>query len=264
MIIDFRYHVASIVAIFIALALGILIGSTLVGQDFLENITEEQQLWIGKLEQDYLNLKKETEIIKEELAQKNIQLSNYQNFATNIKPYLVDGKLMEKKFAIIELEQNNFSTDVVNTLEQAGAKIVSNTSLSLTEEVSANYDLNLLLENAAQLILNGTKTEVTDLMEENEILKSIGTYDELLDGVIIVTNSEKQGKNLQETQNFITNYLKDKVPLYLISCEKSISLNKKNNAGFSTLNYIDTIPGQVNLVLTIFENLNKSVLELNQ
>ncbi|MGI6226402.1 MAG: copper transporter, partial [Peptococcales bacterium] len=48
MVIDFRYHVASIVAIFIALALGILIGSTLVGQDFLANLAEEQKIWISK------------------------------------------------------------------------------------------------------------------------------------------------------------------------------------------------------------------------
>lgn len=254
MIIDFRYHVASLVAIFIALALGILIGSTLVGQDFLENLAEEQKIWITKLEQDYLNLKKETDSIRFELVEKTNQLAFYQNFTTKIKPYLINGKLFNKKFAIIELDQNGLSQEVINILEQSGAKVISNTRFSFTEGIVASYDLNLLLEQASQLILNGEKTNLTDLMEETEIIKSIGIYGEILDGIIIVSSFNKQEKILLDSQNYLTNYLKDKIPIYLISDETIVS--GKNTAEFSIINKIETIPGQVNLVLSIFENMS--------
>jgi len=258
MIIDFRYHVASLVAVFIALALGILIGSTLVGQDFLENMAKEQQLWIGKLEQDYLNLKKETDSLRLELAHKQSQLDYYQNFALKIKPYLVEGKLNGKKFAIIELDRNGPFLDVVNILEQSGAKIVSSTRFLFADKLTEKYDLHLLLEHAANLILKGEKTELTDLMEEANFIKSIGTYGDLLDGIIIVKGFNKQEKILVETQNFIANYFKDKIPLYIINGEEPI--DKRNNWDLYVVNKLETIPGQVNLVMTIFENLNETAL----
>src|SRR5690554_5626960 len=203
MIIDFRYHVASLVAIFIALALGMLIGSTLVGQDFLENITNEQKLWIGKLEQDYLSLKKETEMIRAELKDKNNQLTEYHNFMTKITPYLVDGKLKDKSFAILEFDQNAPSSNVIEILERSGALIASNTRLSITSNLLRDYTINQLLENAVDLILLGEETEVTDFMEGRDIIKSIGNFGDPIDGLILVTGSSNdQNKFILETQKY--------------------------------------------------------------
>ena len=260
MIIDIRYHVASLVAIFIALALGILIGSTLVGQNFMENMAKEQNIWIGKLEQDYINLKKETETLRVELVQKQSQLNYYQSFAVKIKPFLVTGKLEGKKFAIIELDQNGPFQDVVNTLEQSGAKIVSSTRLKFSEEISADNNMTVLTEHLSKLILNGERTEITDLMEETNIIKSIGTYGDFIDGIILVTGFNKD-KILFETQNFMTNYLKNKIPLYLINTDETIPY--KTTSELCIVDKLDTIPGQVNLILSIFENKSQVVFESN-
>ncbi|KJS87455.1 MAG: hypothetical protein JM58_04215 [Peptococcaceae bacterium BICA1-8] len=260
MIIDIRYHVASLVAIFIALALGILIGSTLVGQDFMENMAKEQNIWIGKLEQDYLSLKNETETLRGELVQKQNQLNYYQSFAVKIKPFLLTGKLQGKKFAIIELDQNGPFQDVVSTLEQSGAKIVSSTRLKFSEKTIADYNMTLLTEDLSKLILNGERTELTDLMEETDIIKSIGTYGDLLDGIILVTGFNKD-KILIETQNSMTNHLKNKIPLYLISTDETIPI--KTSSELCIVDKLDTIPGQVNLILSIFENRSQTVFEAN-
>ena len=48
--IDIRYHVATLAAIFIALGVGILIGSTLVGGDVL---VEQQKKMIAQLETQF-------------------------------------------------------------------------------------------------------------------------------------------------------------------------------------------------------------------
>jgi hypothetical protein len=243
MIIDFRYHVASLVAIFIALALGMLIGSTLVGQDFLENITKEQQIWIGKLEQDYLTLKEETESIKQELKAKENQLNDYHNFITKITPYLVDGKLKGKNFAIIELEESSLSPNVVKILERSGAFIASNTKINFSDGLISNYSVNELIKHTVDLILNGKKSDITEFMEGKDIIKSIGNYGDPLDGIILITGTSQQ-KKINDTQNFINNYLKDKINLYIINNEEKI----------------DTIPGQVDFIISLFENLNKNIL----
>jgi len=261
MIIDFRYHVASLVAIFIALALGILIGSTLVGQNFLENMGKEQIIWMGKLEQDYLNIKKETETLRIDLAKKQNELNYYQSFAVKIKPFLVTGKLQGKNFAIIELDQNELFQDVVSILEQSGAKIVSSTRLKFSEKSTiADYNMTLLTEHLSKLILNGERTEITDLMEETDIIKSIGTYGGFLDGIILVTSFNKD-KAFLETQNLMTNYLKSKIPLYLISTTETIPY--KTASELCIVDKVDTIPGQVNLILSIFENRSQAVFEFN-
>ncbi|NLT96534.1 MAG: copper transporter [Clostridia bacterium] len=244
MIIDFRYHVVSLVGIFIALGLGMLIGSTLVGQDFLENVTKEQQIWIKKLEEDYLTLKEETDKIKLELKEKNNQINEYNNFIARISPYLVQGKLAGKNFAIIALEQT--SPVVAEILEQSGAMITSNTVLNFSDELTASYSLNELTKHTLDLILKGEKTEPIQFMEVNNLIKSIGNYGGPLDGIILVTASKTDHQNkIMEAQNYIYNYLKDKIEFFVVNNDEKIN----------------TIPGQVNLVISIFENLNKDLLK---
>jgi hypothetical protein len=244
--IDFRYHVASLMGIFIALALGMLIGSTLVGQDFLENITKEQQLWIGKLENDYLNLKEETDKIKMELKEKNNQLNHYQNFITKITPYLIDGKLEGKNFAIIDLEQNShLSVEVKKILEQSGALIVSDTKLNFSDGLTGNYTVNEFIKHTLDLILMGEKTELIQLLEGNNLIKGVGNYGSPIDGIILVNGSNTNQQNkFNEAQNYITNYLKGKTSFFVINQEENIS----------------TISGPVNLIISIFENLNRDLL----
>ena len=54
--IDLRYHIATIVALFLALAAGILIGSTIVGDDLL---VEQQKKSIDRLEEQFLSLREQ-------------------------------------------------------------------------------------------------------------------------------------------------------------------------------------------------------------
>ena len=52
--IDLKYHIASIVAVFLALGLGVIIGSTIVGDDLL---VDQQQKLIERLEEQFYTLK---------------------------------------------------------------------------------------------------------------------------------------------------------------------------------------------------------------
>ena len=57
MIVDFKYHIASLVAVFMALGIGVIIGSSVLGESIVRNIVAEQELLITRLEEDYDGLK---------------------------------------------------------------------------------------------------------------------------------------------------------------------------------------------------------------
>jgi len=86
LIVDSRYHAASLAAIFLALGLGIIIGSILVGEDFSRNVVVGQDELIRHLEEDYDKLKDETERNREEMAALQEALAYYQDFAEETLP----------------------------------------------------------------------------------------------------------------------------------------------------------------------------------
>jgi len=254
MIIDFRYHVASLVAIFIALGLGILIGSTLVGEDFIENLAREQKIWIGKLESDYLNLKEETEDLKVELAEKQKEVNLYQRFASEIKPYVINNKLQGKQFAVIEMDQNTLYQDVTKVLEQSGASVVSITTF-MFQEATEVLNTILLSEQITHLILNGESSQFLASMEESNLIKSIGSYGQQLDGIIFINGSELINQSLiSEIEVPIINILKTKLPVYVVETTK-LKKSGIEQIGKLTdvccIDNLDTIPGQIALVLAI-------------
>ena len=64
MILDFRYHIFTIAAIFAALGLGILIGSSLIGNETLVN---EQKKLITNINEEMKKLREENDLLKAEV-----------------------------------------------------------------------------------------------------------------------------------------------------------------------------------------------------
>ncbi|HAG08782.1 MAG TPA: copper transporter, partial [Desulfotomaculum sp.] len=71
MIINLRYHIASLVATFLALGIGILIGSIMLGNDTL--VKQQQQL-TRKLELQIEELRKKNEAVQ--AIMNNLEVSN--------------------------------------------------------------------------------------------------------------------------------------------------------------------------------------------
>jgi len=61
---DFRYHMASLIAVFLALGLGILFGCSIIGGEFNEIMILEQREWIERLEKDYLAIRDDMNKLK--------------------------------------------------------------------------------------------------------------------------------------------------------------------------------------------------------
>lgn len=96
--VDFRYHVTTLVAVFLALAIGILIGTTMVGDQVL---VQQQKRIIDRLESDFAALREQSRESRQEIAVFKAATDNYRNFAREIYPLLVGGRLQGIQGALI-------------------------------------------------------------------------------------------------------------------------------------------------------------------
>ena len=183
MIIDFRYHIASLAAVFLALGLGILIGSSLLSD---EKLYEQQgklvDRWklIASLRQDKRNL--EEEIVSLELA-----LKREEQFGQAALPLLTRNKLTGQRLAIVQLTQTTVSSEVSalkNCLQQAGAEVISTTSLlrysddeQLAEVLESEGDsMEQLINHLAQTLAMGLGREGLAPLERLGYLQLGGDY----------------------------------------------------------------------------------------
>lgn len=160
MIVDFKYHMASLVAVFLALGLGIFMGSTVLGESLVGNLVEEQEHIVRRLEADYEVLKEELKISRQEIKKQKEINDAYQRYAEETLPFMLKDKLKGRRVAVIEhtmLEKTQVSL-FTKGLELAGAQLFFNFSLS--------DDFNLLREacNIDTVVVLGEKKADLELL----------------------------------------------------------------------------------------------------
>ncbi len=108
---DFRYHVASLSAVFLALGIGILIGTAFVGA----KVVDRQTLLMTRLNSNFAELRKETK--ERELTEQSLQQA---------VPRLVKQSLLGKRVLVVQIGALTEAVDQVNkTLALTGAEVVS-------------------------------------------------------------------------------------------------------------------------------------------
>jgi hypothetical protein len=155
MIVDMRYHVASLVAVFFALGLGILIGAN-IGERAI-NLQFEKQ--IAHLEQTYQKIRDDQKLLQGSLQIKEDELEIANQFQKAIIPNLITNRLIGRRIAFIRTNETvefKYAKQLVNLLRQAGAEVTSITScskvLNLTDpqlktEIVDAFDLPMIEDN---------------------------------------------------------------------------------------------------------------------
>lgn len=98
MMIDMKWHVASLVAVFLALGVGILVGIAMVTDSAL---VERQEQMIDRLEEDFAALKAERDSLGARLAASERALTASLDFEDTVVASLVRGKLAGRRVAIV-------------------------------------------------------------------------------------------------------------------------------------------------------------------
>lgn len=118
--IDFRYHIVSLVAVFLALALGLFLGSTTLQSTVTHNLRQQAHSVIAR-----------NETLQAEKDAANAKLRGQESFATSVEPYAVAGKLVNAEVAVVSAPgvDSDARDRLVETLKSAGASITADVRL---------------------------------------------------------------------------------------------------------------------------------------
>jgi Copper transport outer membrane protein, MctB len=113
-VISLRYHIVSLVAVFLALALGIVVGSTVL-----------QEGTVSVLRATSERVRKESDENSRRNVELTKQVGQLQSFAATILPDLVQGRLKDRPVVLVDTDKvdGGLRDSVRKVLEDAGAEV---------------------------------------------------------------------------------------------------------------------------------------------
>jgi len=269
MIVDFRYHVVSLVGIFLALGLGIIIG---VNFGKTANLEFESQ--IQRLEDTYQKIREDQKLLRASLENKDNELEVADQFQRAILPNLIVNRLLGKKIAIIRTNTSvdfKYAKQIVNLLRQAGAEVTSITTFvkpvdwtnpQLKTEIIDAFDLimseeknlsNQLYLKIAQIIIYGQSGAQLLYMQNKDLVQLWGDYNRgYIDTVVFLGGGQSVSSDYQKEldQPLLEVFRKQKI--IIIGVEPSFVSNSYMRLYQSkcrgTVDNIETPPGEATLV----------------
>jgi len=270
-LIDLKYHIASIVAVFLALGLGVLIGSMIVGDNLL---VDQQQKMVERLEEQFYQSKdRESELVADNEYKEQI-IVNYENYSQALLPAVVTGRLEEYKVAIIVTGDSEIPAGMINALSMSGAQVVSKTVLlskmTLSDEETSGRAVEFyglldsdskamirqsIADSVAGIILNQGEEGAVGFLQQNELIKFSGANEMPVDEIIIVGGANNFSNCCVD--DFDSRLIED-----FISADKRVFGVESTQVNYSyigvfqehnisTIDNIDKSPGQVSLILAM-------------
>jgi hypothetical protein len=143
-VINFRYHVVSLTAVFLALAIGLVVGTAALNGPVADSLKDQ----ISALSKDNSNK-------RDQINQYREEINRNQDFATELAPSVLGGKLTGRKLLVISLPGTAEYTDgVVQMLKLAGATITAQVTVQdKFFDPSTAYELLDLASQSSQLTI---------------------------------------------------------------------------------------------------------------
>ena len=141
--VDFRYHLISLIAVILALALGILAGSGFLGGPILEQLQNEVD-----------DLGETNDSLREEIDLQDARLSEAENFARSAQALLVDDTLDGTEIVVVQVagSDGGLVDGVKRALVDAAGTIVTEITLSsklALQSAPAADELSLITDSLA-------------------------------------------------------------------------------------------------------------------
>jgi hypothetical protein len=140
-VIDFKYHVVSIVAVFLALAVGIVLGTNVLSGDVLKNLKTQTS-----------DLRKQAQDLRAQNQQQQGLISTNEDFLRGLEPMAVAGLLAGRHVAVVSVPDapKSVRDDAVKTLGDAGAIVTVQVDLDAAYDDPAHAStLDSLLKSLA-------------------------------------------------------------------------------------------------------------------
>jgi hypothetical protein len=243
---DFRYHVASLVAVFLALVVGIVIGVGLSGQGIVQESERE-------------GLNNTIEGLRAELERaqtRDEQERAASQFVEAAYSAVMDNRLVGKRIAVVFVGQaNELRSAISGAVSDADGTIVrlralklpldEDALLSAVEEASDVRDLGRML--GAEL-LAGEATPLWDAVADQLVIERIPDADAPADGVVVVRTTDPQQGPTAQFLNGLYGGLTGSVPAVWVD---SALTEAPRPEGFSVLRDVTTALGRVTLAVLL-------------
>lgn len=266
-----RYHIVTIVSVFLALGIGIFIGFILDAQDIL---IEEREDIVKKLELNFKSIEEEKHKTEEELKTVIKENENYKKFNEDIFIKLIEDRLAGANILLVQIDEKWNCSDINNMLNIAGANVsqitlykknlinnIDKLNAQLLGEEFSNKE-NLLVESFYPEILNQIIFKESDVITTQSIKENLirvnGRVNNKIDYFILVGGINDNTKK-DMVYKGVTNYLlSHNKPVMVIEKGKLknsfIDFYQKNK--MLAIDNLDTIIGKVSLVFKL-EDLSK-------
>ena len=266
------YHIITVMGVFCALGIGILIGSLLNGEQLM---TAQQSKLMHELGEHLNVINDEKNKLKSELG------SAYQKltFKDTVIEYLCQQYGQEQlegyNVALVLSGEEKEVDDIKKWMTQAGANVISMTSVSnlnTTSEAGAFNDFVLNIferipslpedeyidtvshaaENLIYAIITGKHTDIIYEMANMQYIEAHGEYDRQADYIVFV-GPNKNGKEYVKNVDIPMLNIINQHDIPFIVVEKTNSqysaVDIFRELGFSTVDNIDTPLGKVSMLM---------------
>jgi hypothetical protein len=115
-LISFRYHLVSIVAVFLALALGVLVGTTVVNQGVVDDLNRRVDSALARSQQ-----------LRDQVASLQTDVRSWDTFGRTVEPVLISDQLPGRRVVMVTLEGVDLAAvdGVRQALVDSGATVES-------------------------------------------------------------------------------------------------------------------------------------------
>ena len=249
---NFRYHVVSLAAVFLALVLGILVGVAISDPQLGDRIDKRAlQDRVSRLEGDLAD------------AQGKLQDQNAaEAYVTRSYDALMHDRLAGKRFALLVVGSgDSVRSEVADAIEAAGGSLVRWRSIRVPVADGIEESIDPPAGSPADAgralgreFVSGGETPTWDALAGQLVLQQEGSFDGEVDGVVVVRAAEPQQGSTARFLRGLYEGLEGAVPAVGVEesgSDPSIVPILRQFDDFSTVNNVDTRVGRLSLAVLL-------------
>ena len=260
--INFKYFIVSIGSIFLALGIGILIGSSLGNN---ETMQKQNEAIVKDIDEQFNVLKtKDEELTKENKTLKE-NADAYRKYIEANQSALIANKLSGKNIGIISFDEKEDGQEVESAVAGAGGNVAFNVVIKeslfekgsaekinekLQMDISKNEELiNLVVDSIKNPAANNNLNVLSEL-GYIKVVKMAGQFEAVNNVVFINGQGSKMKNKINDLEKPVIENIKGEKPVVIVqnSSANIDSMEELSKMKVATINNIDQSSGQISLV----------------
>jgi cell division protein FtsB len=269
--IDLRYLVVTLVAVFIALGIGVLAGAGMTSQPSVEALSQ-------RIEKGF---KSEFERYRQELERKKAteeslkrQIDTYERYFNASFPHLIHERLLGRRIALVHTTgREDFPAlrdELTKVLEQAGATVASVTLIrrdgatvpsDVVQRLAQRYQITetdeqaILSQVVAHTLAGGDLLGTMNYLHKIGFLQSSGDYAQPVNAVVMIGGDDAENSDVAQRIDVPLIKALNRLNVLCVGCETTdvthSFIEDYQRAEVSTVDNVNTPMGQVALVLAL-------------